>query len=818
MKLKKCYIENFGTLHDFSYEFKRGLNTIQQENGWGKTTFGVFIKAMFYGLEYSPNKKIADNERKKYMPWQGGNFGGSLEFELDGKEYKIERFFGARDKDDLFRLYDLQTGLASKAYTENIGEEIFHIDRSSYERSTYIPQNGIAIGMTDSINAKLSNLIENGNDINNYETAYSKLEEHMKEYKRRGGKGRIPELREQISKVQVDIDECKNKAMGMELVAEQIEQQKELRAEFERRRETLKEEILKASAAKEQAAKRSHYDSLKKRAAEIEVQKKEYDEIFAGGLPEESQIEQIESEITAVQELQNAKVLAQLNEEEERQLNELDDFFANGCPDSPEIEMYLGESRQSSGIKDEIIGIESKLEVLAERQEQEKARLQAEQELRTRARQAQYEASKMRADMIRRILLPSGILMLAGGIFLYILNQPAAYALFVLAVILIIAIAFVKPQEKPMTESVDTDDVDTDELRQLSVQMEELKADLVRLAARKQEMHEHYDIFVKQFPVNDIDEDPTQTLMEIKTKALEYQNLTNRGAERSEQNEQISAQVAQKNARIHALLQGVHEKYVQHDDLRKACGELNEDRKEYLWLIEEYQKSQDEVRQFEESNAEVDFAGHQQLAGENQTEDVVSLEALQEQEKENELEIENINGKINSYRKDMDTLGVIADKQSDFEAELETLRNQLTEAEAHCDMLEKTMHYLKEAKESFSTHYMGNMRRGFVKYASRMGQDLAHQIQLDIQLEAQLAVGGSLKGSESFSAGNRDFIGICIRLALVEALFETEKPFIILDDPFVNLDDHKVENAKRLLTEIAEDYQIIYLVCHSSRS
>ena len=80
-------------------------------------------------------------------------------------------------------------------------------------------------------------------------------------------------------------------------------------------------------------------------------------------------------------------------------------------------------------------------------------------------------------------------------------------------------------------------------------------------------------------------------------------------------------------------------------------------------------------------------------------------------------------------------------------------------------------------------------------------------------MEAQ----GALRGSEYFSAGNRDFIGICIRLALIEALFEKEKPFLILDDPFVNLDDARISNAKLLLTEIAKEYQVIYLVCHSSR-
>ena len=78
MYLRKCYIENFGKLHQFEYEFSEGLNIINELNGWGKTTFATFIKAMFFGFDNSNKKAISENERKKYYPWQGGKFGGNM--------------------------------------------------------------------------------------------------------------------------------------------------------------------------------------------------------------------------------------------------------------------------------------------------------------------------------------------------------------------------------------------------------------------------------------------------------------------------------------------------------------------------------------------------------------------------------------------------------------------------------------------------------------------------------------------------------------------------------------------------------------------
>ena len=179
MKLLKCHIENFGKLQNFDYNFKDNLNIIKEENGFGKTTFANFIKAMFYGLDTTNSAK---SDRKIYMPWQGGTCGGNIEFEIQGKKYRIERIFEKKAKDDIFKLYDLETNLESNDYTSNIGEEIFKINKEAYERSTYIPQGEIQIQMDDSISAKLGNVLESGNDINTSEMAIKKLEDTMKLY------------------------------------------------------------------------------------------------------------------------------------------------------------------------------------------------------------------------------------------------------------------------------------------------------------------------------------------------------------------------------------------------------------------------------------------------------------------------------------------------------------------------------------------------------------------------------------------------------------------------------------------------------------
>ena len=107
MKLLRCHIENFGVLSNFDFEFQEGLTVIHEANGFGKTTFTVFIKVMFYGMPRRGARNIVENERKRYYPWQGGKYGGFLEFEYKGVSYRVTRYFGKTAAKDTFDLFDL---------------------------------------------------------------------------------------------------------------------------------------------------------------------------------------------------------------------------------------------------------------------------------------------------------------------------------------------------------------------------------------------------------------------------------------------------------------------------------------------------------------------------------------------------------------------------------------------------------------------------------------------------------------------------------------------------------------------------------------
>ena len=113
---------------------------------------------------------------------------------------------------------------------------------------------------------------------------------------------------------------------------------------------------------------------------------------------------------------------------------------------------------------------------------------------------------------------------------------------------------------------------------------------------------------------------------------------------------------------------------------------------------------------------------------------------------------------------------------------------------------------------------MDPISNGFSKYYRMLTGDAQADWVIDANINLKVREQGELRDTRWLSAGYQDLIGVCMRLALVEAMYKEEKPFLILDDPFVNLDREKVECGNKLLLEVADEYQVIYFTCHDSRS
>ena len=178
MIIRELYIENFGKLSKYQKSFSDGLNHFVEDNGFGKTTLTVFIKTMLYGFDETRRHSLAEHDRKKYTPWQGGAFGGWLVFSIGDKNYRVERSFGQKASDDTFTLYDLNTGTACSDFEDPLGESLFGIDSDGFERTVFLSEKNLSGKNTNqTISAKLSNLVGTEGDIGGFDEAIKLLED-----------------------------------------------------------------------------------------------------------------------------------------------------------------------------------------------------------------------------------------------------------------------------------------------------------------------------------------------------------------------------------------------------------------------------------------------------------------------------------------------------------------------------------------------------------------------------------------------------------------------------------------------------------------
>ncbi len=153
----------------------------------------------------------------------------------------------------------------------------------------------------------------------------------------------------------------------------------------------------------------------------------------------------------------------------------------------------------------------------------------------------------------------------------------------------------------------------------------------------------------------------------------------------------------------------------------------------------------------------------------------------------------------------------------DLESTREELLQQLLELKEEYEIYKLTYEYLSRADENLKTKYRAPLKQSLNKYFSLI-TGVNDGVEIDIDLNVTALEKEGAKSTEFYSKGYQNLFEICKRFALTDVLFTAEKPFIILDDPFYNLDDEKIVSALNLIEKLSHEYQIIYFVCHDSRA
>ena len=840
MKLIRLHVENFGKLQGFDYSFDGGLNVLLQENGWGKSTLAAFVKAMLYGMPASSKQSLDENERKKYMPWQGGAYGGSLEFSTKTGKYRIERFFGAKESGDSFALYDLATNRESNRYSSRIGEELFGIDADGFARTVYLSQHAvIAKGDNNSITAKLGDLLDDVDDIGSFDDAMAALDKRRKYYKMTGERGRIADIEREIANARAQIEQLSRTEETMHQKESELsvleERAKEMTASIEGVRATLR----RADSARERAALTAQKERMQKELSNIENAARSLDTRMKGKhpTPEEMDakrrlLESIREARARVNEITSASVQTERYEI-------LKPDFAGKLPSREDFEAMLSANLELQNIAHREAGLSTPGESAAARRFAHKTpptdgeikgilnALAAEES--ARSAKKEQKGSGKRTPAILCLVLAA--LAAAAGFF--------APVLFALAGVLTIVslILFLKKDKKEITDpsaspaeiaardllsryGVSPEGDLRDRLTELSIlsrqwreemaeeekkvkALQALRAQKQQLLQKIQEKFRMWGIILS--PKNDYRD-------EIEALRRDVSHIRRAAAEVEQRTRRREAALAEQKR-----LQAELTPFLRHFD---PDGQMKPS--ECLDRVQEWETEYRRLsRRIPELREELSrFVAEKKLAATPEAENapLPNVDALASRERELQRELTELQSRQAELRSHIGRLATDAERLPEVEATLRALEEELSLANANSATIANTVQLLEEAKSGLSTRYLADMQTSFSSLLKTLMDGNAPESVMDTSFKVKLREGGKTQHPESLSQGWRDAVQFCVRLSLAEALYaEGEAPPIILDDPFVNLDERRLEAAKRLLVALAKKYQILYLVCHAER-
>jgi len=724
MKLISCDIRNFGKLHNRKFEFNNMLETVKENNSWGKTTLAVFILSMFYGLPPLRNKNISENERRRYDPWQGGVFGGSLVFEYNEKRYQLERDFNK--KDDGFQLVDLDTKrltdkINAKAVDgKNIGELLFGLNKNSFIRSIYIPQGDIAFNedkdssgqIEGGLNEKLRNLINATDGQNNFNRAVEILEKAEYSIESKSGKGELYKIVERLKDLENKIEECNILAANADTDHKTLDNLKNQLKARDEEIEKYDQKIKQQGKAAALYAQQEHYRGLKNSINNNTNEIKRLESFFRG---------------QRIQDLNLAKIKSAVDEADQQE-NIVQNLRSNTQIERKRLENIETEKAMKKATRENLI---------TQMQGIERERNKNANEL------SDLEKQKKRPGGFRAILFIILCILTLGLILIFIKRAEA----------------------------------------RLATQIAECKS---KLAQFDQEL----DIYRQKLEsISPIEENPG-SLDEL-----------NKHLEREEARlKSLSQEVDNELGKFNCQESDNHSRYM---EIKKA----------HEYLAERYRNLQMEQSKFAEFMQGKDEAQLQTRAEGGQT-----AEQLQNAKKDIENQKEELISRISGLKIKIDDYDTRAASVSDYIGEKEECEQQRQKLRENLDIIRKTKQYLNEAKDNLSNEYLAPIKEKCRELVKLFDPDKAI-LDFDADSTIKIREEGKDRELDYFSRGNKEMISLCMRFALIDVIYKesNRKPCVILDDPFVNLDDTKLEKAKDFLRKLAGTYQIIYLTCHDSR-
>ncbi|MCX5800048.1 MAG: AAA family ATPase [Candidatus Eisenbacteria bacterium] len=154
-----------------------------------------------------------------------------------------------------------------------------------------------------------------------------------------------------------------------------------------------------------------------------------------------------------------------------------------------------------------------------------------------------------------------------------------------------------------------------------------------------------------------------------------------------------------------------------------------------------------------------------------------------------------------------------------YQDEIERLRESLARLTLRRDALRLAVQILEECVAQYQAESIERIAGRISKVFKTLTQERYKAVRLSPELEPLLETSAEKEiAPEQISTGAHDQLYFSMRIAMIEELSGEKGLPLILDDPFVNFDDERLERARALLADLAgeRDTQVI-IFTHGDR-
>lgn len=828
MKLISCHIENYGSLSRFDYKFDGGFNQFYSSNGRGKSTFASFIKAMFYGLP-TDTARSKFNERRHFYPFSGGKFGGSITFEWKGALYRVERLFSRTgttgDEARVFENnYPSERFAAALSAGREIGEVVFGLDEQSFVRTLFFNSEKSEMCSTGGINAKLNDYLALTDGETSFEDALESLDKAAKNLKARGGKGRIAELEAKVKQCRSDIA-----AIG-EISSALDARYSELSA-VNSRISSLERQENEHNKMAEVMQKWARYDDFVAAAERGRAKIAQIEGAYPAGMPSEKDAAELNAAVARTAEL-NAKIQSSsFGENKKARLEELERFFGDNVPDGATLDGMAEKLKKRASDEAYIKAAEEQSDSHYEKLCAIFSSGEPDDESMRNCADAVEEYKKITSSPARApktkvasvAMLFAALACAAGAVGLFALKfVPVGIVLLCAAAACLIAAGatyfssrknshaapsagdleeriknFLAPYNADMSEGpVFAFGRLRDDLKEYRALKEKYASRNASLGERKKEVSalgEEIEKFLSAYkPQANGDE---AKLAEIRSLSEEYASLKN---QRSASRAAVAALKGELDG-LEATAGGILTRYnLGGRSYSGAASQIHADISERERLLADVAEAEKNAEAFkkkyelsERPTAETGRSCAEELSSLRRR-----LAVLNREISEDEAVCETLGEKQNALSNAQEELALCRQKYETYTAATE---------------------FLKLAEHSLNEKYVAPIKDRFASYAEALKSVLGGEVYMDRNFAITYEGGGETRSDEHLSSGQRAVVAFCFRLALVDNIFGDDTPFIVMDDPFADLDEEHLARAAKLISKLSEDRQIIYFCCHESR-